>query len=195
MAFAMLFDRSRFVFADEKPMKEIDLYGTVRRNVLNGSIPVHKMNANSKNRWNILAACTVKRNVSGNVEFLVIDECTDASIFVNFVGYLIKMGTLVRGDIFVVDNCTVHMKGDNGNLQDKLLRDAGILMVPLPPYWCELNPTELVFQTLLARLDSERKRYNATSNDAFVDDIDGEMMQFNRRDVQSFFYHCGYKLL
>ena len=67
-------------------------------------------------------------------------------------------------------------------------------MVPLPPYWCELNPTGLVFQTLLARLDSERKRYNATSNDMFVDDIDGEMMQFNRRDVKNFLLTVDIKI-
>ena len=66
-------------------------------------------------------------------------------------------------------------------------------MVSLPPYLCELNPTERVFQVLLARLDGERKRYNATSNNEFVDDIDGEEMQFNRRDVKSFFDRCGCK--
>ena len=78
------------------------------------------------------------------------------------------------------------MKGDNGHLQDKLLQELGVLMAPLPPYWCELNPTELVFQTLLARLASERRRYNATSNDNFYDDIDGEMGRFTRKDVNFF---------
>ena len=68
------------MFADEKPMKEINLYGKVRRDVMNGSVPVHKCKANSKNRWNILAACTVKGYIKHNVEYLIIDECTDASI-------------------------------------------------------------------------------------------------------------------
>ena len=193
LAFASLYHPSRFVFADEKPMKEIDIFGLVRRNVMDGTIPRHKMNANSKNRWNILAAVTVKKDVQSCVEYIIIDECTDASVFVHFVGILIKKRVLQRGDIFVVDNCTVHMKGDNGDLQDQLLRDLGVLMVPLPPYWCELNPTELVFQTLLARLNAERRRYNATSNDTFFLDIDGEMGAFSHRDVKKMYIKCGYK--
>ena len=173
-------------------MKEIDLYGKVRRNVMDGTVPVHKCNANSKNRWNILAACTVKRSVSRNVKYLVIDECTDASIFVHFVSVLLEKGVLRRGDIFVVDNCSVHMKGDNGDLQDYLLEKAGVLMVPLPPYWAELNPTELVFNALVERQMGERRRYNASSNEDFYDDIDGELQNFTIKDVRSFYSKCGY---
>ena len=47
LAFVCLFHPSRFIFADEKPMKEIDLFGRVRRNFVDGTVPVHKMNANS----------------------------------------------------------------------------------------------------------------------------------------------------
>ena len=97
LSFVCLFHPSRFIFADEKPMKEIDLYGRVRRNVLDGTVPVHKMNANSKNRWNILAACSIKQSAKKHVEYIVIDECTDASIFVHFVGHLIEERMLRRG--------------------------------------------------------------------------------------------------
>ena len=71
-------------------MKEIDLYGCVRRDVVDGTVPVHKMNANSKNYWNILAACSIKQSVKKHVEYNIIDECTNVSIFVHFVGHLIK---------------------------------------------------------------------------------------------------------
>jgi len=37
------------VFADEKPMKEIDIYGTVRRDPNTGEVPNWSCNANSKN--------------------------------------------------------------------------------------------------------------------------------------------------
>ena len=174
-------------------MKEIDIFSKVRRNVIDGSVPDIECNANSNNRWNIFAACTIKHRVKRNVEYIIIDECTDASIFVHFVGLLLEKGILREGGIFVVDNCTVHMKGDNGNLQDHLLQKAGVLMVPLPPYWCKLDPTEQCFQTLVARLSSERKRYNASSNDNFFDDIDGEMSNFSRADVDANFTKCGYK--
>ena len=186
-------DPTQFVFADKKLMKEIEIYGKVRRDVVDGTVHVHQMNANSKNRWNILAACCLKGELDKQVQFVVTDECTNAAVFAHFVAHLISTGTLVRGDIFVVDNCSVHMKGDNGSLQDQLLHKLGVLMVPLPPYWCELNPTELVFQTLLARLRSDRARYNSKNNTEFYDSIIKEMMQFSFDDVIAFYLKCGYK--
>ena len=36
-----IYDHRRFVFGDEKPLKEIEIYATVRRNPLNGEVPYH----------------------------------------------------------------------------------------------------------------------------------------------------------
>ena len=44
-----------------QPMKEIDLYGKVYRDIMNGIVLVYKFKADNKNRWDILAACTVKK--------------------------------------------------------------------------------------------------------------------------------------
>ena len=56
-----------------------------------------------------------------------------------------------RGDNFVVDNCSIHMKGDISDIQDYLLEKAGVLMVSLTRYWAELNSTELAFHVLVKR--------------------------------------------
>ena len=55
-------DHKRLVFADEKPMKEKDLYMKVRRDVKKGTTPKHRFeNINSsKNRLNILTAVNIK---------------------------------------------------------------------------------------------------------------------------------------
>ena len=100
-------DVSRLVFADEKPMKERDIFRKVRRDVRTGTTPRHTMNANSKNRYNILAAVTIKENVSP-VEFVVLQTTTTAQIFMQFVRRLIEGGILKSGDIFIVDNCSVQ---------------------------------------------------------------------------------------
>ena len=185
-------DPSRFVFADEKPMKEINIYGKVGRDIVTGKVPVHQMNANSNNRWNILAACNIKPHLHQHVQFVVTDETTNAAVFAHFVAHLIETSVLEMGDIFVMDNCSVHMKGDNGALQDQLLEGLGMIMIALPSYWCELNPTELVFQTMLARMKAERARYNSSSNDEFYDSIIDEMYKFSIDDVISFFNKCRY---
>ena len=55
-----IFHHRRLVFANEKHIKDINIFGKVRRDVVSENIPNHSMNANSKNRYNILAAVTIK---------------------------------------------------------------------------------------------------------------------------------------
>ena len=184
-------DHRYLVFADEKPMKEINIYRNVRRDPRSGLIPNHEMEANSKNRFNILAAVTIKPGVRP-VCFKVIEACTDADMFLQFVKYLLMQETLQPNDIFIVDNCTVHMQGNNVGLQDSLMNDHGILMIPLPPYHPDFNPTELVFNTLLQRLTAERARYKSLDAYDFLDAILLELCKFTRLDVISFYQKCGY---
>ena len=126
------------------------------------------------------------------VESAVFEEYTDSCIFLLFVKILLQKGVLSGGDIFVIDNCTVHTKGDNTGLQEELFNHHGVLMITLPPYHPDLNPTELVFQTLLQRLRSTRARYNAITEQSFVNEIIVEMNSFTLCDVLSFFFKCGY---
>ena len=118
-------DHSNVIFADEKPMKEIDIHGKVRRNIMTGDVPTIQCNANSKNRWNIIAACSVKKGLQRALEFIMIDATGDAHIFRLFIAHLIKIGFMERGDILVVDNCTLHFAGENSSLQESLWTEAG----------------------------------------------------------------------
>ena len=168
-------DSSKFVFADEKPMKEIDIYGTVRRDPYNGSTPPQIVKANSKNRYNILAAVTVKGGLVRPLEFVVLQQCTTSAIFLQFVRVLLEEGTLSRGDIFVVDNCTAYHMGDNVGIQETLFSLHGILMINLPPYHPEFNPVEFVFNTLVQRLNSKKLEYNSGNTEDFVTTIHNEL--------------------
>ena len=87
------------------------------------------------------------------------------------------------------------MQGDNVGLQETLLEDFGVLMVALPPYHPDFNPTELVFNTLISRLRSQQARYNALDADDFLDAINQEMMAFDVFDVEKMYQHCGYNIL
>ena len=51
-------DHIRLIFVDEKPIKEIDVFKTVRQIIATGEIPNHSMNTNSKNRYNIITSVT-----------------------------------------------------------------------------------------------------------------------------------------
>ena len=194
-------DHSRLVFADEKPMKEIDVYRLVRRNVMTGDTPTHEIDsANSKNRYSILAAVNIKGGTVPPVKSVLIEKCTDSSIFLRFIRMLLESRVLDRGDVFVLDNCTIHKFGDNIGTQEFLFREYGILMVCLPPYHPDFNPTELVFNTTLQRLASKRARYkcwkipnkNTSRADTFKNCIKFELNSFSVRTVNSFYCKCGY---
>ena len=185
-------DHRRLVFADEKPMKEIDIYGAVRRDIFTGDVPKHQMEANSKNRFNILTAVNIKGGGISPVDYVVLEECTNSALFLQFILILMDKGCLEEGDIFVVDNCSIHCKGDNVGIQESLFRDHGILMITLPPYHPDYNPTEFVFRSLLVRIKSERARYKSLNANNFLDAICIEMNDFNINDTLSFYNDCGY---
>ena len=185
-------DQTRLVFADEKPQKEKDLLFKVRRDPFTGNVPHHSYNANSKNRYNIFAAVTVKRNVRRNVEYVILEETGDAYLFREFVLHLIREGTLVEGDIFVVDNCSIHTKGENAELEDLLWREHEILMIPLPPYHPELNPTEFVFHHLVETLRAEYARYGCNSELEFRSVLELTIDQLGFGIVWKMFLKCGY---
>ena len=93
---------------------------------------------------------------------------------------------LQRGDIFLVNNCTIHKKGNNVRLQKELFFGHGILMITLPPYHPNFNLTELLFNTLLQRLSSQRARYNYLFTSNFLHAIHKAMIFFELEDVISF---------
>ena len=188
LSFMMKIDHIQLVFADEKPMKGVDIYDKVRRDPFTGNVPHLTCDANSKNRYNIFAAITIKRH-GRHIHFEVLEEHGDAILFSEFTMILLRRGVLVPGDIFVVDNCTIHIKGDNEGLQQILWEEHGVLMITLPPYHPELTPTELVFRTLLMRMRAQRARVG--SND-FVGDLICTLGAISVQDVIAFFQECGY---
>ena len=76
------------------------------------------------------------------------------------------------------------MQGENWYLQDHLFECLGILMIPLPPYHPEINPTELVFNTLVQRLRSKQARSSSSTCADLPVDIELEMNQFSLSDTK-----------
>ena len=77
-------------------------------------------------------------------------------------------------------------------LQESLFRDHGILMITLPHYHPDYNPTEFVFRSLLERIRSEWARYKSLNADDFFYAIFLEMGDFTINDTLSFYDGCGY---
>ena len=112
------------------------------------------------------------------------------SCFANLFSECIKEGILVRGGIFVVDNCSIHCKSDNEVLQDVLWDEFNILLITLPPYHPELNPIEQVFHTVVERLQS--LGCNNKIQDNIVTEVRKVLNLISHREVKSFYRKCGY---
>ena len=106
--------------------------------------------------------------------------------------HLIEVGTLSRGDIFVLNNCSIHIQSDNCCLCYSLMTRFGIKLVTIPPYHPELNPTKLVFNTLLMRSRSAKARYSAVSTMDFKTMIEMMLDQITIEDVIQFYNFYGY---
>ena len=78
-----------------------------RRNVVTGVAPNHEMETNTKNRYNVLVTTALKENIRA-VEYIILSEFIDSTYFVLWVQILLQRGTLVAGNVFIVDNCTIH---------------------------------------------------------------------------------------
>ena len=73
------------------------------------------------------------------------------------------------------------------------MEEAGVLMIPLPPHYAELNPTEYVFNTLTERMRSTLAHGGMFDPALFKHEITCELKKFTHYDVAKFFYCCGYK--
>ena len=151
-----------------------------------------RLHVQQQDRFNILAAVNVKGGSVPAVYSQVLEECTNAAIYLQFVKQLVENGALKPGNFFIADNCSIHYQGDNLGLPDALWRLFKIRFVALPAYSPEYNPTELVFNTLRQRLTAERARYKAIDAIDFLHAIKIQMANFDLLDVVLFYQSCGY---
>ena len=174
-------------------MKEIDIYiwGKVRRDVIDGTVPHLFGSPNKRNRYNILATVALKKPDACHA--LLFEETTDVELFFQFVLTLLSTGFLVAGDKFIVDNCSVHMNGRNSELQERLLRDAGITMISLPPYHPECNPTEFVFNYVLQEMRRKAMRWNSLTTEQYEANLRKVLYTISYEHVRRFYEKMGYK--
>ena len=98
---------------------------------------------------------------------MVFEHTADSSLFFQFVCHLVAQGFLEKRDAFVVDNYSIQIQGESIFQQEDLFSTLGILMIILPSYHPELNPTELGFNTFVQRLRIKQSRSVSTSSVKF----------------------------
>jgi transposase len=116
---------------------------------------------------------------------LSVPGAIDGATMLFFVEELLAP-TLKRGEVVFLDNCPIHKQEEIEELIDA--RGAGVVF--LPSYSPDLNPIELCWSKVKARLRALKPRTPATLLDALVE----AFATVTGHDIQGWFQHCGYKI-
>jgi transposase len=182
---------NKIKFGDEKHIKGANLHGMVRRDPLTGETPSNKTDGDFRNTYTVIGMCGVDHRVQP-VEYVINKYCNDSAAFCDFIDKAIIKGFLLPGDILVLDNAAIHVKGESTNLFDFLWDNFQILLITLPTRAPELNPIELLWNTLNTRLQHHQFRDGRPNKDA-VAIAAGEILDaVTHKEIAKYYQHCGY---
>ncbi len=114
---------------------------------------------------------------------LVVDGPMNGDVFLAYVQQHL-VPTLRVGDTVILDNLASHKRTG----VREAIESVGAKLVYLPPYSPDLNPIELAFAKLKAKLRSAAVRTITTLESTIANICD----QFTSRECKAYFRHCGY---
>jgi transposase len=179
------FEPHRLKFGDEKHIKGADLHGPVRIDPITGDTPSNTTDGDFRNTYTIIGICGIDCRVQP-VEYVINKHCNDSTAFCEFIDKAIIKGFLLPGDVLVLDNAAIHAKGESTNLFEFLWDNFQILLISLPTRAPELNPIELLWNTLNGRLPCHEYLDGKPNKDAEILDA------VTHCEVAKYYQHCGY---
>jgi transposase len=190
----------RVKFGDEKHLKGSDLFTRYgRRDPITGEVPNVITDSDFRNTYNITGLCGIdSRTVP--VFFNINDQINNSEAFEFFIEEAVACGFLKRMDILVLDNASIHVGGENANLEEWLWdglspiddQPLRITLILLPARSPEYNPIELVWSQLVRKLrykDISGLRPHAHAPAIYASEI---LRQFTHADVGKCYKKCNY---
>ena len=92
----------------------------------------YEMETNVKNIYDILAVINIPCETVKPTEYVVLQQCTNCYLFLQFLRVLVEERALVGDDTFIVNNYTIHIFGDNMGIDDSFSKFYGALMITVP---------------------------------------------------------------
>jgi transposase len=119
-------------------------------------IIVHNAQPLSGERYSVTVLTSVDPNAPHPISLDIRQDSNSAEDFVALVAQYVAAGYLVRGDILLCDNASIHIAEQIWDQLRAVLDQAGVILRLLPAYSPELNPCELVFSQMKSFLRHER---------------------------------------
>jgi hypothetical protein len=177
-------------FTDEKHLKGEEVCNArARKDPITGEQFSIRTQSDLRNAYSIIGFCGFDMRTTPFF-FHIGKQTNDSEAFGEAVDDAIAHGFLRKDDVLIMDNATIHMFKENEVLEEYLWEEHGIFMLTLPTRSPEMNPIELLWNTLVKRM----QRF-------FVEHQDGlpiwqmatrVMNSFSHRDVFRAFRKCGY---
>jgi len=132
--------------------------------------------------WKVTTVVAALRH-DGVRAVMTCDGAINGDLFVAYVEQCL-VPTLSAGDVVVLDNLAVHKRAEARELVER----AGASLLFLPPYSPDLNPIEMAFSKLKAKLRKAKERTAEGLRAAIFAALDG----FSPEECTNFLRHDGY---
>ena len=178
------------IFMDEKSLRSEEMFNRkVRRNPLNGLIPLITTNSNFRFAFSITGFCTINKSRPNALWYRIHNRTNDAPTFRETCVMAYNDGILRSYDTLVIDNATIH-----NDIEDLLWQNFRVHCLRLPTRTPEWNPMEPIWQTGMVRLKNIplitiREKYGYGPNLA-ADAFAGVLDEITFDEVCKYYSHC-----
>lgn len=189
----------RWKFVDEKHLKGCELYSKrVRADPLTGQVPSTVVTSDFRNTYNIVGfcGCDPKKNP---IKYTIGQDNGNAASFMAAVEAQLESEWFNRYDVLVMDNWAGHRHAEAKQLEDMLWNYIGtdghamnIFVLYLPTRSPELNPIELIFQTLVRRIQMEFIQPRDVGTHAVAIFAGKVFREMSHELILKTMIHCGY---
>jgi transposase len=197
---AILTDKSRFCFVDEKHLVNQDsVPKKLRRCPVSGRMDFIPVSGDFRDTYNLICCISGNPRKTTNTVYTIGEHNGTAQAFVSFCEMMVQTRWIVHGEILVMDNAGIHTGRESTNLQeffwDTVVDGSplNVLVIYLPTRSPELNPIELIFHIFSRRVRS----YRMENNDG---PVDRAIIRYGTKVLEEISYetilrcyaHCGY---
>ena len=186
---------NRLKFTDEKHLKAGELYNKDgRRCPLSAEVESMVVDSDFRNTYTIIGFCGIDEQ-SPPFDFILHAGINNADSFSDAVYHAYCKGFLRSGDVLVMDNASIHHYREASALEYVLMEKCGVLVLYLPPRAPELNPIELLWNTLVKRLKRESlecENHASFGSHRAAHIAKAVMEKFTHDDVRKVYKKCNY---
>ena len=187
-------DPTRVKFTDEKHFKGSEIWNAKgRRCPLTGVVEPVIVDSDFRNTYTIIGFCGIDPETPP-FDFVLHTETNNADTFTDAVYQAYGKGFLRTGDFLVMDNAAIHHYKESSVLEYVLMEKCGVVVIFLPTRSPELNPIELLWNTLVKRLRKEALNFDSahfrSHRAAYV--AQSVMEKFTHEDVMKVYKKRNY---